>query len=164
MLEMINRSLDMLKMEQGTYELTPEPVDLLKVVQRIVKESKVLSAKLMVNGSPVKPNHQFIIQGEELLCYSMMSNLIKNAIEASPEGAEITISMDSNDKKIIRIHNYGVVPEEVRDRFFEKYLTYGKKTGTGLGTYSAKLIAETLGGTIQMETSNDVGTVVTFFL
>ncbi|MBF0398724.1 MAG: response regulator, partial [Desulfobacterales bacterium] len=39
--------------------------------------------------------------------------------------------------------------------------TSGKKSGTGLGTYSAKLMAETLGGTISMFTSENDGTTIT---
>jgi signal transduction histidine kinase len=41
----------------------------------------------------------------------------------------------------------------LRQNFFEKYSTYGKHKGTGLGTYSAKLIVETLKGTINLDTS-----------
>jgi two-component system sensor histidine kinase/response regulator len=44
--------------------------------------------------------------------------------------------------------------------FFEKYTTSGKKGGTGLGTYSAKLIAETQGGRISMDSSEEKGTTI----
>jgi signal transduction histidine kinase len=56
------------------------------------------------------------------------------------------------------------VPEEIRDRFFEKYTTAGKATGTGLGTYSARLIAETHGGSVHLETSEETGTTVSVHL
>ncbi|ETR72322.1 MAG: hypothetical protein OMM_07573, partial [Candidatus Magnetoglobus multicellularis str. Araruama] len=61
----------------------------------------------------------------------------------------------------ISIHNKGAVPEAVRENFFEKYTTSGKPNGTGLGTYSAKLIAETLGGSITMASSEKLGTMIT---
>jgi sensor histidine kinase regulating citrate/malate metabolism len=53
------------------------------------------------------------------------------------------------------------VPEEIRSCFFDKYVTRGKKTGTGLGTYSAALAARTQKGDISMETSEETGTVIT---
>ena len=37
-----------------------------------------------------------------------------------------------------------------RERFFDKYVTFGKDGGTGLGTYSAKLLTEAQGGGIQL--------------
>lgn len=96
-----------------------------------------------------------------MLLYPMLANLIKNAVEASPEGDRITISLTNGDSAVISIHNKGTVPEDVRDRFFEKYATSGKTGGTGLGTYSAKLIAETLGGRIGFDSSEGNGTTVT---
>jgi len=103
----------------------------------------------------------FIVNWEELLCYSMLSNLIKNAIEASPQGAGVFIHLESADWGYIRIHNSGTVPKSIRDTFFEKYATAGKSGGKGLGTYSAKLIAETQGGSISMDTSETEGTTIT---
>jgi signal transduction histidine kinase len=99
--------------------------------------------------------------GEGLLCYSMLSNLVKNALEASPEGGVVTIGLCTGAQPEVTVHNMGAVPEAIRDRFFEKYATQGKSSGTGLGTYSAQLIARTLGGDIHMRTSEQEGTTVT---
>ncbi len=170
MLNMINLSLDLFKMETGVYQLNPAPVDVLRVLKNIetevedIREIKNLTIKTAVVGQPSNPNDTLSIPGEELLCYSMLANLIKNALEASPEGDCISIAVDNKDPTVIRIHNNGEVPEEMRDRFFAKYATFGKTNGTGLGTYSAKLIAETLQGQISMATSSTAGTTVTILL
>ena len=50
--------------------------------------------------------------------------------------------------------------ESIRDTFFQKYVTLGKEKGTGLGTYSAKLMTEAMGGSITMESSEEHGTTV----
>jgi len=60
----------------------------------------------------------------------------------------------------ILVSNKGAVPEDIRPRFFEKYSTSGKESGTGLGTYSASLIARTLGGSIALDVSDPEGTTV----
>jgi two-component system, sensor histidine kinase and response regulator len=70
--------------------------------------------------------------------------------------------LNKSDTINIRIHNQGSVPADIRDRFFEKFATSGKKFGTGLGTYSAKLIAETLGGSVHLTTSDASGTEILF--
>lgn len=163
MLEMINRSLDMLKMETGNYQLNPQPVDLVQIVQRILREMQHTSVNLLLYKHPISSEQAFIIQGEELLCYSMLANLLKNAMEASAGNETIIVAMDEKEQRYITIQNSGVVPQAVRERFFEKYVTTGKTSGTGLGTYSAKLIAETMGGHITMTTSEERGTVVSVF-
>jgi DNA-binding response OmpR family regulator len=166
MLELINRSLDIYKMETGTYHYNIDFVDILNVLNKVVADTKNLSSRknlsldILTDAIPDK----LIVQGEELLCYSLFANLIKNAIEASPKSGQITISLSEKDTTIISIHNQGTVPKEIRDKFFEKYITAGKPEGTGLGTYSAKLMAETQGGSIHVETSEETGTTVTVLL
>jgi signal transduction histidine kinase len=52
------------------------------------------------------------------------------------------------------------VDAAIRDRFFDKYATHGKLQGTGLGTYSSKLVAAAHGGDITMTSSEKEGTTV----
>jgi signal transduction histidine kinase len=170
MLDMINLSLDLFKMERGIYQFNPVPVDILQVIRKIMREprhiieTKELEINIILHGREPHDNETFRIQGEELLCYPLLANLIKNALEASPDEEQITITLEHRKMSVIHIHNKGTVPKEIRDKFFEKYVTYGKRKGTGLGTYSAKLIAEALGGSIHLHTSDDHGTTVTIYL
>ena len=166
MLEIVNSSLDLYKMETGQYKPDPVPVDLVKLVAQIRGEtrqliqSKGLKISASLDGKGLRDGDSFIVQGEEMLLYSMLANLLKNAVEASPEGGTVGIGFQSGDVPVVAVRNMGAVPAEIRDRFFEKYATAGKAGGTGLGTYSAKLIAEALGGKILMKTSETDGTVV----
>ncbi len=166
MLEMINLSLDLYKMEHGTYTFEPNRLDLLKIMnkvlddlQGIVKERRLIPC-MLVNGCPSVGTEVFPVMGEELLCYSMLGNLAKNAIEASPEGKAVIISFRSGTEHTLSITNEGEVPSEFRAHFFGKYSTHGKKGGTGLGTYSAKLMLETMGGEIALDSSTPGMTTV----
>ena len=49
------------------------------------------------------------------------------------------------------------MPVSIRETFWEKYATAGKQEGTGIGTYSARLLTEAQNGTISMETSDETG-------
>ncbi|MCK5717109.1 MAG: hybrid sensor histidine kinase/response regulator [Thiomargarita sp.] len=165
MLGMINRSLDRYKMEKGGYQYKPVPFNILPILHKVCSDLKNLSD--LKKLSIVIPSNMtpFIIQGEQLLCYSMFANLLKNAFEASPPSETVTISLIAKQETaIISFHNKGVVPADIRDCFFEKYTTSGKSDGTGLGSYSARLMAETQGGSIHLDTSEDIGTTVTIRL
>jgi CheY-like chemotaxis protein len=94
-------------------------------------------------------------QGEELLCYSTIANLLKNALEASPEGEEVRVTLrrisdGDGDCVALDIHNAGQVPEAAHAQFFQKYNTWGKPGGTGLGAYSARLMARVQRGSLRM--------------
>jgi two-component system, sensor histidine kinase and response regulator len=170
MLTMINESLDLYKMETGTYEFQPNPIDLLDEIHRVIREnldfeqSRGIRVETLVDGLPVTNQDVCTVSGEKLLIYSILSNIIKNSLEASPKEQTVNISIEDREldrQVILRINNQGAVPDEIRDRFFDKYVTSGKKSGTGLGTYSAKLMAEAQGATITMDTSEETGTTIT---
>ena len=170
MLEMINRSLDLFKMEYGMYVFNPEPIDILSVIRQVLTDlapmlnAGTLRAVLQVDGRLAADGQQVMATAERLLCYSMFSNLCKNAVEASPAGDDITIAVVCGDAISVSIENGGEVPIHIRDRFFDKLVTAGKPSGTGLGTYSARLIAETQRGTISLDTSAIGRTSVTVTL
>lgn len=170
MLNMINLSLDLFKMERGAYQFQPTPVELITILKKIEMELKdlrrvnELTFEIEIAGMPLKQEDTFYIMGENLLCYSMLANLIKNAVEASPKRESILVKIERKESVTICIQNKGMVPEEIRETFFEKFSTFGKSAGTGLGTYSAKLIAETLHGKISMITSAEAGTTITIQL
>ncbi|MDH5299832.1 MAG: PAS domain-containing protein [Gammaproteobacteria bacterium] len=166
MLEMINTSLDIYKMEVGKYVLRPTEVDLNQVFANISNDLATLIQLKEIRLTWPNDAQECIVVGETLLCHTLFSNLIKNAIEAAPSGSTITVSATTaaDDWCRIAVHNPGAVPEPVRERFFTKYATFGKTAGTGLGAYSAKLLTETQGGRIAMETSEQNGTTITVML
>ena len=96
--------------------------------------------------------------GDVMLCYSLLQNLVKHACEAAPEGSQVSITLHYQDPLQIVIANKGVVPEGIRERFFEKFVTEGKPGGSGLGTYSAKLLTEAQGGQIALDVSDESAT------
>ncbi len=164
-LRMVNLALDVLKMEQGHYQLVPRPVDLVPILRDIESANgsqiriKELDVRLRIDASPMEAEGTMVVIGEESICYNLFANLFKNAVEASPPRRPLTVDMiHDGDRVRIDLRNHGVVPKEIRQRFFDKYVTAGKKTGTGLGTHSAKLMAETLGGNIRLETFDEAGT------
>lgn len=168
MLDMISRSLDLYKMEQGMYRFAAQPVDLLPVLRRVVNDNGSLvrtlrlAVTLRIDGREADGDATFMVPGDASLCYSMLANLAKNAMEASPEHGRVDIDLQRDATGfLVRIHNQGAVPELVREHFFDKYTTAGKSGGTGLGTYSARLMILTMGGDIGVATSAEQGTTLT---
>ena len=161
MLNMINRSLDLYKMETGSYSLNSKKMDILPLMDRVLfgLENVILSMNLkvdvIINGHHRASGEKFIILTDELLFYSMMSNLVKNAAEASPKGGRVEIFLLENENITIHIQNQGTVHPQIRSKFFEKFVTFGKDGGTGLGTYSARIMAEIQGGTINLLLSDE---------
>lgn len=160
MLGMINLSLTLYQIEKGVYQSESWPYDLLQLVNRCVEDNRTLAKSKQVTFCVLVDDDatRVMAQGEELLGYSIFSNLLLNAVEASPKGETVTVRINVGRYVKVSIHNKGEVPLPIQDRFFEKYASYGKQHGTGLGAYSAKLLAEVQGWSIDMETSQEKGT------
>jgi PAS domain S-box-containing protein len=157
-LNMVNLSLDLFRMESGTYRFNPQAVDLVAVARRVAAdlENQAASKAIFLKISPDEP---LVARAEELLCYSMFANLVKNAIEAAPEGETVSVALSRQEEWIVAaVHNPGAVPDIVRERFFQKYATAGKSAGLGLGAYSARLMARVQEGEITLHSSEAAGT------
>ncbi len=164
MLGMMHASFDLMKMERGVYELQAETFDLVEVIRQVVTEHQPSAQRRSLRIRLVFPEgaaEDVLAVGERLLSHSLFHNVVKNAIEASPAGDSIEIAFDASaGAVVVRVRNAGAVPEEIRERFFEKFVTHGKTDGTGLGTYSARLMAATQNGTIALDASEAGATTI----
>ncbi|TFY96796.1 response regulator [Ramlibacter rhizophilus] len=166
MLEMVNLSLGLYRMETGSYDLRPQTVNLREVVTRVLVDLHSLArgADVTLDFGGGSDRTAVAVRGEELLCYSIIANLVKNAIEATPPGGRVSLSLSPGDPVSLRIHNPGEVRADIAARFFEKYASAGKRGGAGLGTYSARLMARAQRGELTLHTSAAQGTTLTLTL
>lgn len=158
MLRMLGESVSLVAMERGTYELKPQSVDVLEIVEEVIADLDDLRRRkrLTIQRIPC-PCAQALALGEDALLYSIVANLLRNALEASPLEATVEVEVRCGPKIVVVIRNPGTIPETFLPRLFDKYATWGKQGGTGLGTYSARLMARVMGGDVVAATEN--GTV-----
>lgn len=163
-MKMLKLAVDFYPIEDGRYEFTPEPVDMVSMVRRVCDTFGAQAATKQIEFSLQPELGELWAQADVVLCETVLENLMKNAIEAAPAGSRITVRIRDGSKVRVSIHNRGAVPLAVRASFFQKYSTAGKMGGTGLGTYSAQLMAKAQSGDIRMSTSETKGTVLTLEL
>ena len=159
-LSMVTMSLDLYRMEEGTFRFVPETIDLVvigrNVIGELINHARSKNIHLEFNASV----NNLKATGNHLLTFSIVENLVRNALEAAPENSTVTMAIYQGARVGLLIHNEGAVHESIRDEFFEKYATHGKRGGLGLGTYSARLIARAQGGDLTMSTSTERGTLL----
>lgn len=169
-LSMVNLSLDLFRMESGSYVFRPCAVDLKAIASSIMLGLSAQAMSKLVQIQIIGEGENLMVEADDSLCYSIIGNLTKNAIEAAPERSTVTmrlsVDLNLNDGEFVQldIHNLGTVPQALRDNFFAKYSTSGKSGGTGLGTYSSHLLATVQGGSLQMQSSEQAGTTLSLRL
>ncbi len=141
-----------------------EVSNLNQIVQNVVSlytesvENIQIQANLTSDLLPLSLDSEQITQA--------LGNLIKNAVEAMPDGGTLTVSTQSvSETKIqiqIRDTGIGMSPETLA-QIFEPYYTT-KDTGTGLGMAIVQRIITDHDGEIFVESKERVGTTVSIEL
>ncbi|RXT07139.1 PAS domain-containing sensor histidine kinase [Ammoniphilus sp. CFH 90114] len=126
----------------------------------------LLSAQANMNSVVVKNDYEpddYILLCEENRLKQVFINVIKNAIDAMPNGGQLTIQLrklDEIGKLLIRFIDQGCgIPQNVLLRIGEPFYTT-KEKGTGLGFMVCKSIIEDHNGEINVSSEVNKGTTV----
>lgn len=153
--ELINRLLNISRIELGTFIIEPSPTDFAVVCNEVLSEIEWEIAKknhtLIKNINEKLP----IIPADPKLLRMIFQNLLSNAIKFTQQSGKITITLDSDKRCIIfRVANNGApIPQEDQSRIFEKLFRANNAQeqdpgGSGLGLYLVKQIVDNSGGKI----------------
>ncbi|MEI6226963.1 MAG: PAS domain-containing sensor histidine kinase, partial [Deltaproteobacteria bacterium] len=112
----------------------------------------------------VVPPERRVVHTDPFLLARILTNLLKNAFEATPAGGQVRLSVRALDGVTsFEVHNPGAIPAAVVPRIFQRHFTTKSGPGRGEGTWSVKSLGERLlHGTVGFDTDRVAGT--TFWL
>jgi len=157
---MVTMVQELLDFSKGATRLTVE----VRTVGSLFEEFKALNPELF-KARParitLKPlEARIMVDPGRML--RVIQNLVMNALEAldSKKGGEVILAgREEGDRVEIFVQDDGPgIPENIRSTVFEPFITYGKKTGTGLGMAIARMIVEAHKGQITFTTETGKGT------
>ncbi|MDB9496468.1 ATP-binding protein [Spirulina major CS-329] len=155
---------ELLEFSRGSAHLRKQDINLAAALHRFEKLNRIYFAQANVAFVLSCPE-SLTLEADENKLMRALQNLVVNAVEAlDDEGGEIGVTVTTGKVGVtIAIQDNGPgIPLEIRETFFEAFVTYGKKRGTGLGTAIAKSIIDAHQGQIRFET--EVGQGTTFFI
>ena len=177
LLRIINQVLEMARIESGTavLQLKAEDMDVLFHRVNTVFEEDVRKKNLQYHAV-LDVRHHYVVCDQTKL-QEIMLNIISNAIKYTPEGHSIYVevheAVSENPSKIRYIfscEDTGIgMSEEYLPHIYEEFsrehsTTENKVPGTGLGLPIIKSMIELMGGSIQVESRQGIGTKFTIDL
>ena len=176
---LVNDLLDISKLEAGKLDLSPVTVQIKEMVHHVVETigSWANDRRITIEERYLEPDKDMVLEGDADRLTQVMTNLMGNAIQYSPENGKILIEVNPNwvDKEIsmepcvaISVKDSGAgIPKEDIHRIFEKFEQSNSPShdgvkSTGLGLTIAKEIVALHGGKIWVESKVGEGSRFTF--
>lgn len=166
----VNDFLDSSRLEQGDMKFELENCELPDFVEKVISEFKQ-PCKEKQNQLNVKKSQKMTVLADATKLHQILSNLIGNANKFCEKGS-ITISFEKlKNSALIEITDTGIgIPRANQNLLFKKFQQAGTSLatrdttkGTGLGLYISRMLAEGMGGTLKL-VSSDEGKGTTFAL
>ncbi len=138
-----------------------EPVDLEKIMRMVMQTNASFCEQQQITIGSEFLTREPLVLGDELQLNQVFTNLIKNAIDAMPEGGMLTVRLYEADGALLAeiTDTGGGIPSEIKDHVFEPFVTTKKPdSGTGLGLALSKRLIGQHHGKIEFETEIGWGT------
>lgn len=172
LLDLISDILDMSKIEAGKYELDVEPFNMMKVLRlgAHMIEGRALDAQVKII-STVPDDFDMEVTGDRRAIMQVVLNILSNAVKFTEPGGEVRLSEIHDECEItIRIEDTGIGIPASKLRYvtepFEQAANHFTRNheGTGLGLAITKDLVELHGGSLNIQSTVGVGTIVSVTL
>jgi signal transduction histidine kinase len=156
--------LDLARMNRAEFSVRSEPVDLAEIAREAARRHEPVARDLGVDLRTVA--HEAWVTGDGDRILQIASNLVENALRATPAGGAVTVEADG--ARLMVSDTGPGIPAEDLPHAFERFYLYDKigrdrLIGSGLGLAIVRQLATAMGGTVAVQSSN-AGTTFTVTL
>jgi two-component system sensor histidine kinase BaeS len=148
--------------DAGSLVLNREPVDPTVLVHDVLASFKAQSEAAEVNLAGDLDYGIPMVDVDPARMRSGIANVISNAIRHTPPGGSVRVGVQSTDDRVvIAVTDTGEgIPAKLLPKVFERFVKAPSSTGSGLGLAIVHDIVTAHGGTIEIESTQGVGTAV----
>jgi len=165
LLDLITDLLDVTKIESGQAFQQHTPVNLPEVIGHIIELTRPRAEGQNILLRLEIPEDLPLIEADPRCMEELFSNLISNAVNYSPDGGEIVVSLAPSGNFVevcVSDTGVGIEPEEIPKIFDKFYRIKDQRTrhvrGSGLGLALVKEIVESHCGTLEVKSRPGLGT------
>ncbi len=168
MVALVNSLLNVSRIELGTFEVDPEPTNIIEIAQDIIKE---LEPEIKERQIEIFEKYDQLprLMLDPKLTRIILQNFITNAVKYTPGKGKVTITIRRDTESLlISVTDTGFgIPQEQQDKIFSKLFRADNvkaldTEGNGLGLYIVKSIVEQSNGKIWFESKEGEGS--TFYV
>lgn len=171
LLFLINDLLDMEKIASGKAQFEMKVQPLFPIIEQAMINNRSYADQYGVHYILSRSAEDIFVKTDSDRLAQVLNNLLSNATKFSPRGGNVEIEVDRKSAMVrVSVTDCGSgIPEEFRDRIFQKFSQADssdtrQKGGTGLGLAISKSLIEKMGGEIGFTSTRDQGTTFFFLI
>lgn len=166
LLKLVNQLLDINKIESGKMPVSFKVGSIAPIIGHVVHLFQEDAEQKEINFTYSLPNSEVQGMFDEDKLEKILFNLLSNALKFTPSNGRIHLHVTAfNEQIVIKVLDNGPgISEENKKLVFEKYYRVnqsGKIAGSGIGLSFVKELVELLGGTIDINSKEQMGTTFT---
>jgi CheY-like chemotaxis protein len=169
LMSLLSDLLDVSKLKESKIELNVQETHLDKLLLNCANmvESRIHEGVEFITNIPTLPYYAFADKKRlQQIFINILTNAAKFTKEGSIEFSVLEINQINQQLEVIaEVKDTGPgIPNEIKETLFEPFASTDKEEGTGLGLYISHELASLMGGDIEVESQEGVGTTfrVTF--
>ncbi|MCZ6820981.1 MAG: ATP-binding protein [Calditrichaeota bacterium] len=170
--DLINKFLDISKIEAGKSQLHKTPVDMKMLIQKVLDFNSQLADRKNISVEFLAPEEVLLLDVDRDMMEQAILNLFSNAVKYSPEAAKVKVRLSELDDQItidVEDTGYGISEKSLPHIFGKFYRVTDNDavqdtTGSGLGLPLVKEIVEIHGGKIRVSSVLGQGSTFSFIL
>lgn len=171
MLDIINKLLDIDRMEQGKLDVVIHDFDLTKLIEETIESNLPHSKRKGITIQFNAPDESLYINSDRNLIYQIIDNLISNAVKYSFSNSTVNVRFrGEEDIVLLEIEDHGVgIPADEIKHLFKKFSKLSSRptageSSTGLGLSIVNMLVKLLGGNISCSSKPGFGSTFTLTL
>ena len=155
--------------DAGIFSFEGIPFDLSTVLNEVVADFSTRAERFGVEMKYEEPSGSIEVFGDRMLVYHAIANLCNNAFKYTPRGGAVTFRTEEEEDKIFVIledNGIGIHPDR-QTEIFKDYvqledINAPRSGGVGLGLTLTRLVAESAGGAVSVESLPGEGAIFRF--
>jgi PAS domain S-box-containing protein len=164
LLEMINDTLDLSRIDAGMLRMTMTPLPLQALVRQCVGMMEPAAARRDIALDVMLEDTALRVMGDETRLKQVLTNLLSNAVKYNVPGGRVVVHshrLDA-DTVAVRVLDTGLgLSEAQMANLFQPFNRLGREQGdiegTGIGLVISRRLAELMGGTLHAESTEGQG-------
>ena len=160
MKELLNKVLDIYKLENGVIKLSYSQFNLDELVRLCINEIANYAMTYNIEIEYINTLQTPYIDADKEAIRRVIANMLNNGINYSYKNTVLAINLSEHESFVfIKIKNTGYsIPKNIKEHIFDKYVStaaLNNKTGSGLGLYYCKTVIDAHNGDISLNSEQN---------